>query len=257
MIENAEHKVDIDGTELRMQRGGEGTQVLFLHGAAGHQGWLPFADALAKDHDVIATEHPGFGLSDGYSWADSIAKLADFYVKFLGTEGIGPVHLIGSSLGGWLASEIAVRDESLLRSLTLISPAGIYTPQLDLPDMLSMSYEELMRAVFASSAVADMVLSQPLTPEQMDMRARNGKAVARLGARGFYNPDFPEQLSSITVPTTIIWGDTDRIVPTGYGPLWKAAIAHSTLHVLDDCGHLPHIECQAAVLDILATRLPD
>ncbi|WP_163852220.1 alpha/beta fold hydrolase [Pseudooceanicola aestuarii] len=257
MIENAEYKVDVDGTELRMQRGGQGTQVLFLHGAAGHQGWLPFVDALARTHDVMATEHPGFGLSDAAVWADSMAKLADFYVAFLRRDDIGPVHLIGSSLGGWLAAEIAIRDESLLRSLTLISPAGIQTPELRLPDMLAMTYEELMRAVFASSAIADMVLSQPLSPQQADMRNRNGTAVARLGGEGFHNPEFPGKLSAITVPTTLIWGDTDRIVPTGYGPIWKTAIPQAAFHVLGQCGHLPHVECQAAVMDILATRLND
>lgn len=253
-MENTEQRVDVDGTSLRFQQGGTGSPVLFLHGAAGFQGWTPFFEKLGARHRVMAPEHPGFGLSDGQEWADSIDRLADFYVKFLSRGDHGPVHLIGSSLGGWLASEIAIRDQSLLRSLVLIAPAGFPSPDIPLPDMLSWSYEQLMRNVFANPAIAEQVLSIPLTEAQVDLRSRNSKAVARLGRNGFANPRLPELLGGLEVQTTIIWGDTDRIVPVEYAPLWKQALPEAELHVLPYCGHLPHAEKLNEVMELIWSR---
>lgn len=249
--------VDVGGIPLRMIKGGEGSCVLFLHGAAGLQGWLPVFEALSAQHEVVATEHPGFGLSSEQAWADSMAKLADFYVSFLRRSEFGKVHLVGSSLGGWLASEIAIRDQSVLRSLTLLSPAGIQSQEIPLPDMLSWSYAELMRNVFADQKIAEHVIAQPLTPAQEDLRARNRVAIARLGKDGFSNPALAAELSKLSLPTTIIWGDTDRVTPTGYAPLWKHAIPHAKLHIVPSCGHLPHMERLPAVMDILQPHLAD
>jgi pimeloyl-ACP methyl ester carboxylesterase len=254
-MKSVEIVADVDGTPLRMIKGGNGSCALFLHGAAGLQGWLPFFEALSGKHEVVATEHPGFGLSHAQAWADSIARLADFYVAFLQKSEFGRVHLIGSSLGGWLAGEIAVRDQSLLRSLTVLSPAGILSDEIPLPDMLSWSYPELMRNVFADPKIAEQVLAQPLSPAQEEFRAHNRVAVQRLGKHGFSNPELSGQLSALSIPTAIIWGDTDRITPTGYAPLWKHAMPDAKLHIIPSCGHLPHVERLPAVIAILDTHL--
>jgi pimeloyl-ACP methyl ester carboxylesterase len=254
-MKSIETFMDVDGIPLRMVRGGEGSCALFLHGAAGLQGWLPFFDALSSSHEVVATEHPGFGLSHGQAWADSIAKLADFYVAFLKRAELGKVHLIGSSLGGWLASEIAIRDESMLRSLTLLAPAGMQSKEIPLPDMLSWSYPELMQKVFADPKIAEQVIAQPLSAAQQELRAHNRTAVERLGRNGLHNPELPELLSKISVPTTILWGDTDRVTPTGYAPLWKHAIPHAKLHIIPSCGHLPHLERLSAVMELMQSHL--
>lgn len=254
-MKHVENYVDVNGVSLRMVRGGEGDSVLFLHGAAGLQGWLPLFEALSVSKNVVATEHPGFGLSNGQAWADSIAKLADFYVSYLARGDLGKVHLIGSSLGGWLASEIAVRDQSMLQSLVLIAPAGMRSVEIPLPDMLSWSYEELMRQVFADPKIAAQVIAQPLSAEQQELRAHNRAAVSQIARDGFYNPRLADLLPIVKTKTTIIWGDTDRVTPTGYAPLWKHAIPHAHLHIIPDCGHLPHIERLSKVLEIIEPRI--
>ncbi|OKO79797.1 hypothetical protein AC629_28310 [Bradyrhizobium sp. NAS80.1] len=143
-----------------------------------------------------------------------MAKLADFYVSVLKNSELGKVHLIGSSLGGWLASEIAVRDQSLLRSLVLLAPASMNSPEIPVPDLLSWSYPELLRQVLADPKIAEQVLSQPLSAAQQELRANNGIAVARLGRAGLHNPALAQSLSTVKIATTIIWGDTDRVTPT-------------------------------------------
>src|SRR5215208_8427119 len=102
-------KVTVAGAAVRLFRGGpEGAEPLvFLHGAGGHTGWMPFLDELAGQFEVFAPEHPGFGQSDDPPWLDEVADLAYFHLDLLAGLGLDRVHLIGTSLGGWVAAEMA------------------------------------------------------------------------------------------------------------------------------------------------------
>lgn len=246
----------VDGVPVRMLRGGQGTRVLFLHGAAGLSGWLPFFDALGASHEVVATEHPGFGQSHAQSWADTMSRLADFYVELLKHTEFGMVHLVGSSLGGWLATEIAVRDPARLMSLTLLAPAGLHVSHLPLPDLLGWTYSQLMHQLFADPQLAARALAQPLSAADQALRAFNRRAVERLARDGLFNPMLRAQLATVTLPTAIVWGDSDRVIPTGYASIWHQALPHAALHILPSCGHLPHVECSAAVAEWIQHRLP-
>ena len=87
---------------------------------------MPFMEALSQKFDVLVPEHPGFGESETPAWLDNVGDLACFYLDFLEALGLDRVHLIGNSLGGWIAAELAVRDQHRLRTLTLVSPGGIH-----------------------------------------------------------------------------------------------------------------------------------
>ena len=120
MIDHTDQMISIGSCRIRLMRGGSGPPLLFLHGGGGIGIWLPSMARLAKTFDVIAPEHPGFGASDTPDWLDNIADLANFYLDFLDQLDLRGVHLVGSSLGGWVAAELAVRNASRLASLTLI-----------------------------------------------------------------------------------------------------------------------------------------
>jgi len=113
------------GVSIRLHRAGKGPTALFLHGAGGVPQWLPFFDALAERYELLVPEHPGFGGSDDPPWITSMSDLAMFYLDLLEEAGLGNIHLIGNSLGGWLAAEILVRDRARFRSLVHLAPAGI------------------------------------------------------------------------------------------------------------------------------------
>src|SRR3954465_9505725 len=125
--------VTVAGAAIRLFRGGpeggptaEGeAPVLLLPGAGGHTGWMAFLDELAGRFAVFAPEHPGFGQSDDPFWLDEIADLSYFHLDLLKALGLDRVHLIGTSLGGWVAAEMAVRSTALLASLTLVGAVGI------------------------------------------------------------------------------------------------------------------------------------
>src|SRR6202047_2309887 len=121
--------ITVDGATIRLLRGGPtdagGQPLVFLHGAGGHTGWMAFLEELSQRFAVFAPEHPGFGQSDDPPWLDGVGDLAYFYLDFLRALGLERVHLMGTSLGGWIAAELAVRDTARLARLTLVGAGGI------------------------------------------------------------------------------------------------------------------------------------
>ena len=99
----------VAGCGVSVKRAGQGAPLLFLHGGGGAPRWLPFMTSLAERFDVIVPEHPGFGKSETPEWLDTIGDLAFFYLDFIKQLGLERVHLVGSSMGGWIAAELAVR----------------------------------------------------------------------------------------------------------------------------------------------------
>src|SRR3954447_19967488 len=126
MAEPTHSKISIRGCSIGLMRGGVGEPMLILHGASGAGAWLPFMRSLSENFDVLVPEHPGFGDSDTPDWLDTIHDLAYFYLDFLDAMDITRVHVVGLSLGGWIAAELAVRDTRRLSSLTLVGAAGLH-----------------------------------------------------------------------------------------------------------------------------------
>ena len=135
--------VTIAGCKTRLMRGGSGEPLLFLHGARGASAWLPFWETLSQRFDVIVPEHPGFGGSDMPDWLDNVGDLAYFYLDFIEALELTRVNLAGVSLGGWIAAEIAVRDDAALKTLTLIGAAGIHVKGVAKGDIFMWSREEM------------------------------------------------------------------------------------------------------------------
>lgn len=237
----SEHALVVDGVRTRMLRGGQGERLLFLHGAAGLTGWPSFFETLSQHYDVWFPEHPGFGQSEAPDSLSSIAALARYYRRFIDDMGVGPCHLVGSSLGGWLAAEVAVLGDVPLRSLTLVGPAGLRpraTPPADVP---APTAEDLTRRLFFNQAIAERLLAQPSTEAQQQAQARNRATVARLGG-SFYNPQLEAALARVDVPALVLWGEQDRVVPVAQAALWAGALPRASTCIVPACGHLPHLE---------------
>jgi pimeloyl-ACP methyl ester carboxylesterase len=106
---------------------------------------MRFLDELARDFAVYVPEHPGFGRSDDPPWLDEIGDLAYFYLDFLQALGLDRAHLMGTSLGGWIAAELAVRDSARLASLTLVGAVGITAGGQPIDDIFRMAEDENLR----------------------------------------------------------------------------------------------------------------
>jgi pimeloyl-ACP methyl ester carboxylesterase len=245
-----EEMITIKGTRIRLLRGGGGgaPPLVFLHGAGGHTGWMGFLEALAEDFAVYAPEHPGFGRSDDPSWLDEVGDLAFFYLDLVETLGLDRVHLMGTSLGGWIAAELAVRDQTRLASLTLVGAVGIPADGKPIDDIFRMPVEENLRRFYADPERAARRL-QDMAKIDMTVATKNRLTVSRLAYRPrFYNPGLAKWLHRITVPTLLIYGDKDGLVPPRFGEAYRAAIPGSRLVVLENAGHAPFDERKDAFL---------
>lgn len=243
MAGHSETSMEISGCRIGLKRGGAGEPLLFLHGASGAGAWLPFMESLAENFDVIVPEHPGFGASDTPAWLDNMADLTYFYLDFLEAMGLDRVHLVGLSLGGWLAAELAVRNTGRLESLTLVSAAGIHLKGVPQLDTFLCSDEERIRGFFYDQELAQATVQRLLAPELEDVTLKNRFISAKLlWQPRAYNPNLYKWLHRITVPTLIAWGDSDRLFPKEYAAEFHRLIPGSEIVVFPECGHLPNVE---------------
>jgi pimeloyl-ACP methyl ester carboxylesterase len=253
---HSDHMIEVRGTRVRLERGGSGPPLVFLHGASGHTGWLPFLERLSKSFDVLAPEHPGFGSSDDPPWLDRPADLGYFYLDMFDALGLDRVHLIGTSLGGWIAAELAIRNTARLASLTLAGAVGIAADGMTIDDVFRMSPEENARRFYADPARVRARL-EGLASADARTLARNRSTVVRLGYPRFVNPDLAKWLHRIDVPTLLVWGEHDGLVPVVFGEAYRSAIPSSRLVVIPAAAHAPFEEQPDAFLEAFAGFLSE
>jgi pimeloyl-ACP methyl ester carboxylesterase len=239
-VKFTESTVEVDGCKTHLRRGGAGEPLLFLHGASGAPVVMPFMEKLAQRFDVLVPEHPGWGRSDEPEWLENIHDVAYFYLDFLREQKLSGVTIVGSSMGGWIAMEMAVRDTSRIKSLVLVSPAGIAAPGVLPADIFLLSPEELVRNLFFDEKLAQARLAQP---EDVDISLKNRHTTARLAWEPrLHDPHLGKWLHRIEVPVKIVWGREDRILPVGFVDEFKRLMPRAQVHILEKCGHLPHAE---------------
>lgn len=238
-----DHYLELDGCRTHYRRGGKGAPLVFLHGGGGMPVVLPFMEKLAQRFDVIVPDHPGYGQSDEPAWLENIHDVAYFYLDFLAHLKLEHAVLVGHSMGGWMAMEIAVRNTSRIASLVLLSAAGIAAPGAEPADIFLLSPEDTIRHLFHDPRLAEERLAIPLTPEAIDLGLKNRHTTARLAWEPrLHDPFLPKWLHRIDVPVAIVWGKEDRLLPVGIAHELKRLLPQAELKIYERCGHSPHVE---------------
>jgi pimeloyl-ACP methyl ester carboxylesterase len=247
-----ETSVHVNGETLRVFESGEGRPVLFLHGAGGAN-WYPLLEILAQTHRVIAPEHPGFGRSKIPEWMMSVGDLAFFYLDFLDALDLKDVHLVGHSLGGWTAAEIAIRNTARLKSVSLLAPAGVRSPEVPFGDIFLWTPEEHARRSFFDRRLIEDRIKQ-LPNLDVDVQLQNRAAAARLAWNPrLNNPQLPYWLHRIDVPALFVWGKDDQICPFACAEPYMKPLKNAELYALAQTGHALHTERPKEVAAKLAS----
>jgi pimeloyl-ACP methyl ester carboxylesterase len=234
---------EIAGCKVALQRGGAGPKLLYLHGAGGGGLVHPFLQELANDYEVIAPQHPGFGASEEPGWLDNMHDLAYFYLDFMEALELRDTTVVGTSLGGWLALEIAVRDRSRIRAMSLAAPSGIHVKGLPKGDIFMWTPEQRLRNTYFDQSVAERMIAVKPSIEQIDAMMKDSYTLARLAWEPrLYDPHLHKWLHRVKVPVQIVWGEQDRILPAGYAKELQKLIPGSRVDIVKDCGHLPQAE---------------
>ena len=236
-------------------RAGAGPSLLLLHGEEGFAALRPLISQLAPDFSVIAPIHPGFGGDPAPDWLERVSDAAMYYLDFCDAIDLRDLHLVGASMGGWIAADLATRSTARLASLSLIAPAGLHVAGATGIDPFLMLDDAASRAMFHDPAVADAALAQ-VTGDDEDIRLQERVTIARLGwAPRLHDPALRKWLHRIDVPTLLLWGAQDRLFPPAYATAWQNLLPRARLHLLDACGHLPHVEQTAAAAAALRTQI--
>jgi len=252
--------VSVGGIGAHTLIGGSGPPLLALHGAGGPNGWRRWHAALAEQFTVYATSHPGYGLSDSADWMESPRDLARYYLWYLDTLGLERASIVGHSLGGYIAAELAVMDPDAVDRLVLVSAAGLKPEQGEILDVFYYPLDQLRDMAYHDPAQVpewDELFGRPPTPQEQDLALRNREMSARLIWKPYaHNPRLPHFLPRVTNPTLIVWGREDRIVPVICGEQYARLLPNATLKILEGCGHSPMIErpdeCVGLLTDFLA-----
>lgn len=235
--------LDVQGVRIHLRQRGSGQPLVLLHGANGAGPWRVYYEALASKFRLIVPDHPGFGESDRPDWLETMDDMVYHYLDLLASLGIARAHVVGTSLGGWIAAEIAVAHPEVVDHLVLVDPAGLKVPGMALPDLFEMTEAETTRLIFYDQTLAE---SQPTTgddPQALLQRIKNQTTFARLAWHPYlYSPLLGRRLRRVKAPTLLIWGRHDRLIPIENAQLWLDGIANARLAVVEDCGHVPHRE---------------
>ena len=235
--------IDLDGRKVQLMEGGEGEPFIYLHSAYGENLWLPFHQKLSENFQVFAPAHPGFAASEGFEEIDSMEDMVFHYVDLLEHLGFEKVNLGGVSLGAWIAAEFATRYPDRVKKLVLGCPPGIWLMDHPMTDMFALMRrpEKLRKILFndADSALAQMLV--PVEPDE-DQLAEAYKAMTATARLAWnppgHNPKLAARLKRIKSPALIIWGDSDRLIPTAYAQEWARHLSNSRVELIKDCGHM-------------------
>ncbi len=239
--------------ELAVEEYGSGQPFLLLHGGAGPQSMTGFAQRLATSEaaQVIVPTHPGFGGTNRPDWVNTMGTLAQIYVALIERLDLHNVVVVGSSMGGWIAAEMALLNSPRIRNFVLMDAVGIAVEGQSIADVFSLTMDELASLSYHNPTAFRIDMSA-LTDVQKRLMAANRQALAVYGGQpSMIDPTLASRLSAVTTPTLVLWGASDRVVTPDYGRAFAAAIPTATFQLLSNVGHLPQIEAPDQVLTTL------
>jgi len=181
--------------------------------------------------------------------------MVDFYMDFLDYFQWQRVTVVGFSMGGWLAAELAATCPERVEKLALVNAVGLKVEGADIADIFLLSPQELAPMVFydvTQVAERDKLFPLKPTPEEVELRDNSQMMAQLLGWKPYmYNPKLIHRLRRVTSPTLVVWGKQDRLVPLAHGEAYHKAIRGSELKVIDRCGHSPQLERPAEFVAIV------
>jgi pimeloyl-ACP methyl ester carboxylesterase len=230
--------------EVEVSEYGSGEPLVYLHDFNGPPGAAPFIEKLAAARRVIVPAHPGFGGSSDDAAIHQMVNVVVFYQELLERLELTAVDLVGHSLGGMFAAEVAAVSPSSVRRLVLAAPLGLWINESPVPDFLPSGGNALARTLWADPARAVLPPSGGPTPGDAELQARHTANIAAATNYLWPLPDrgLKNRLRRISAPTLLVWGDSDRVVGQAYREAFQTQICGARVDVIPSAGHLAPLE---------------
>jgi pimeloyl-ACP methyl ester carboxylesterase len=243
----------VDSTPLTLSDVGTGRPVLLLHGGGGPGSVAPFAPLLAErlGARVLTPTHPGFAGTDRPDDVTTVRQLAQVYARLLDALDLDDVTVVGNSIGGWVAQELALLGSPRVGRVVLVDSVGVEVAGHPVADFFALTFPEL--AQLSYHAPGRFVIDPAsMTDEARAVLAANRAALGVYAGAGMTDPTLLARLRGVEVPTLVVWGEDDRIADPGYGRALADAIPGATFQVLARTGHLPQLETPELLAGVLA-----
>ncbi len=254
--------VDVGGLKTYYKAEGSGSAVILIHSNGLSLGqWKYNYGPLSKYYRVYAPDLPGFGLSDKPDAEYGVEYYVNFLRSFMGALGIRKAALVGSSMGGAVAATFASRYPGMVTGLVLADPTGLVPEGISRNKELYNIFLTLMirsRRLYCRPMFRDSSAMKALEGTQLvtDSKESRDAFVKNCNAILSYDPGYLKALMLIAVPTLILWGEDDLLLPSEDAQKYCELIPGSKVKVIEYCGHMPnvekHQEFNSAVLDFLA-----
>lgn len=252
--ERKKTSVKLGGITLEVERRGAGRPLLLLAGEEQLELDAPFVDELAGSFEVIIPSPPGFGQSERPDWITGPDDIAYMYLDLIETLGLTDVTVVGFSFGGWIAAELATKNDSAISKLVLVDAYGVKVggpTDRDIMDIWTSHPAKVVAAKWVDPAKGERDFSK-MNDEELTVVARNIESFARFGWEPYmHNPKLKQRLHRIKTPTLLIWGEKDGIVDTRYGEAYGRLIPGSRFAVVPGAGHYPQLEAPQAFMSEL------
>lgn len=245
--------IDINGLEVHYRIEGEGPNLVLIHGtAASLHTWDGWTERLKDQFRIIRFDLPAFGLTGPSEARDySIAAYTSFLDEFVEAIGLESFSLAGNSLGGGIAWSYAAQHPEKTEKLILVDATGIPNEKGDAAvfkmarnPVLGKLFEFITPKLFIAKNMNevyydDTKVTEALVTRYHDMALRDGNRIAFRDRAHVINPDITNQLSKITSPTLIIWGENDEWIPVSSAYVLQDKIAAAEIAILNEMGHVP------------------
>jgi pimeloyl-ACP methyl ester carboxylesterase len=236
----------VDGVKTVVQTIGSGEPLVFFHGGGTAEGF-DFAEAWADRFRVIIPYHPGFGESGDDPTFTDMHDYVMHYLELFDVLKLDRFHLVGLSFGGNLAAKFASEHGHRVKKLGLIAPAGMIDPMNPMLDLLAVPGEQVPGLLVSNIDVLLKRLPEKPDLDFMGERYREATTIARLWWEHPGDPKFMRYLHRIRMPTMIVWGDEDKIIPVQQAETWRKFIPNADIKTYKGAGHLVHLERSEAV----------
>lgn len=243
---------------VRYLEGGDGPALFYLHGAGGVRADDPLLLKLAETHHVYAPLLPGYGDSEECHELREMLDITLHYWDVVQALGLSKPLIVGHSMGGMIAAEMAAVAPREVEKLVLIAPAGLWLDAHPIPDLFALLPYELPHYLFHDAEAGAAMLTAGTSVEDpgflQSFLVQNARQLGMAGRILFPIPDrgLSQRLYRIRAKTTLIWGDSDRMIPPVYAQVWKKGISGSRLISVPEAGHMVTVEKPSAVSRAIA-----
>jgi pimeloyl-ACP methyl ester carboxylesterase len=232
-----ETRLDVNGIDTMVLTAGAGDAVVFFHGAGTASGFdwmLP----IAEHFRIIVAYHPGFGRSGGPA-LPGVDHLARHHLDVLDRLGVTRFHLVGQSMGGWTAATLASYSTHRIVKLALVCPVGLDVPEHPTVNLLAVAPADVPHYLTTNPAIFAPPGAPPPSPEFLAARRREAESFATVQKHGLtHESGLGRWLHRIDVPTLLVWGEADRLVPFAQAAVWAAAMPNATIKSYPGAGHI-------------------